>query len=70
MVLDNVAESRCGTCVIKITGLTGSSIIKERNEPATLLKTGLIGDDIRLACQILVNENLNNCEIEILAIDY
>ena len=74
LFLDGFGEcggvGRCATCVIKIKGLTGDSLLKERNEPATLLKTGLEGDDIRLSCQILVTKNLNGCEVEILEMEH
>ncbi len=61
---------RCGTCAIRIKGLGGMSLEKERNEPTTLLKMGLKDEDIRLACQILINQNLNGATIEILEIEY
>lgn len=57
---------RCATCIIKITGLTGKSIIKERNEPVTLSKIGFVDESIRLSCQLLVTKDLNNTEIELI----
>lgn len=57
---------RCGTCVVKITGLPEAVNILERNEERTLFKTGITTDNIRLACQILVDENLENVTIEII----
>jgi 2Fe-2S ferredoxin len=57
---------RCATCVIRITGIVENALVKDRNEPATLLKMGFEDDDIRLSCQILVTEDLNNAKIEIL----
>lgn len=57
---------RCATCVIKIEGLKGNSILKDRNEPITLQKIGNNNDDIRLACQILVTSDLNGSKIEIM----
>lgn len=56
---------RCATCVIKITGLKGDSLIKDRNEPITLEKMGNPEEDIRLACQILITGDLNGSKIEI-----
>ncbi|MBP9213698.1 MAG: 2Fe-2S iron-sulfur cluster binding domain-containing protein [Chitinophagaceae bacterium] len=57
---------KCGTCVIRIKGLTGSSLIKDRNEPVTLLKMGFNNVEIRLACQLFITNDLNGSEIEIL----
>ncbi|MDI1233140.1 MAG: 2Fe-2S iron-sulfur cluster-binding protein [bacterium] len=57
---------RCATCVIKISGLSGNSIRKERNEPATLSKMGLEDANIRLSCQLLITQDLDSTKIEIL----
>ncbi len=54
---------RCGTCVVKVRGLPAIAYIMERNEERTLYKTGIQGDDIRLACQIMVDENLENATV-------
>lgn len=74
LYLDEFGEcggtGRCATCVIKITGLSGESLIKERNEPETLLKMGFEEPEIRLACQINVTEELNGAVIEIVEQDY
>jgi nitrous oxide reductase len=40
--------------------------ILERNEERTLYKTGITGDNIRLACQVMVDENLDNISVEII----
>ncbi len=57
---------RCATCVIKIEGLSGNSINKERNEPVTLSKIGIEDGDTRLSCQIFITEDINGALIEIL----
>ena len=56
---------RCGTCIVKIKGLPASVNTLDRNEESTLNKTGIIGDNIRLACQILIDENLENTAVEV-----
>ncbi|HNE50289.1 MAG: 2Fe-2S iron-sulfur cluster-binding protein [Chitinophagales bacterium] len=62
---------RCGTCVIKIKGLSGAALIKDRNEPVTLSKMGYNETEhIRLSCQLMITESLNNTEIEILEQEY
>ncbi|SOE23520.1 ferredoxin, 2Fe-2S [Spirosomataceae bacterium TFI 002] len=57
---------RCGTCVVKVKGLQGDALIKERNEPATLFKYGHVEEDIRLSCQILLTRDIENSVIEII----
>ena len=57
---------KCATCAIKINGLSGNSITKERNEPVTLGKIGYTEDNIRLACQLFITEDLNNVVVELL----
>ena len=46
---------RCATCIANVSGLQGSSVIKDRNEPVTLAKFGYKDEpDIRLSCQLLI----------------
>lgn len=54
---------RCGTCVVKVEGLPRAADTHDRNEESTLLKMGLQQQNIRLACQILVDENLENVTV-------
>ncbi len=72
MYLDYLGEyggvGRCATCVIKINGLSGNSINKERNEPVTLSKMGHEDENIRLSCQLFITEDLNGTVIEILGL--
>ena len=57
---------RCATCVVDAIGIKGKSIIKERNEPATLSKMGYDEDTIRLSCQLFVTADLEGAVITIL----
>lgn len=59
---------RCATCVIKIEGLTGNAVVKDRNEPVTLSKIGFNEENIRLSCQLLINQDLNDVEIELVEV--
>ena len=59
---------RCATCVVKTTGITGNSAVKDRNEPATLSKLGFEEAAIRLSCQIYITTDLNGAEIAVLEI--
>ena len=72
LVLDSFGEcggmGRCATCVIKIQGVTGEAVVKDRNEPVTLSKFGLTGENCRLSCQLLINQDLNDVEIELIEV--
>ena len=61
--LENFGEcggmGRCATCLIEVTGLKSYVNVLERNEMATIAKTGLAGTNFRLACQILITEDLD-----------
>ncbi len=56
---------RCGTCVVEILESTNNMSGTVRNEEATLKKTGVANTNIRLSCQIMVNEDLKNATIRI-----
>ena len=56
---------RCGTCMIEIVEKINELPYLERNEETTLKKTGVTNLNIRLACQIMVNEELQNATIRI-----
>jgi ferredoxin, 2Fe-2S len=67
--LDSFGEcggvGRCATCVVKVIGLKGISLIKERNEPNTLQKLGFNDPAIRLSCQLYITSDLEGAEITI-----
>lgn len=68
--LDSFGEcggvGRCATCTINIIGISGNSVIMERNEPATLSRFGNNDKNIRLACQILITNDLEGSVVNIL----
>ena len=57
---------RCATCIITAEGITGNSIIKDRNEPATLSKMGYEDESTRLSCQLYISSDLDGATITIL----
>lgn len=59
---------RCATCVVTTKGVTGASLIKERNEPNTLEKLGYSDEATRLSCQIYITSDLNGAEITVLEV--
>lgn len=63
-------QGRCATCIVKVVGLKGNANTMERNEKATLNKTGLRDSNLRLSCQLLINEDLHGAVIEIAGDEY
>ena len=55
---------RCGTCLVKVAGLENSADLI-RNEKSTLEKMGIADPQIRLSCQIQINDDLKNASIYI-----
>ena len=58
-------QGRCATCLVEVSGIKGSSSKMERNEKTTIDKINLAPSGLRLACQILVTEDLNEALIGI-----
>nr|MBC7611690.1 2Fe-2S iron-sulfur cluster binding domain-containing protein [Pseudopedobacter sp.] len=57
---------KCGTCLIEI--LEGNDDLKgqDRNEETTLSKMNINQPNIKLACQLLVDESLKGIKIRII----
>ena len=56
---------RCGTCLVETFGLDEDAAIMERNEAAIIRQLGAGNDNTRLACQLLIDENLQHATIGI-----
>jgi len=56
---------RCGTCLVEVCGLQGDAATMEKNEAAIIRKLGAGNDNTRLACQLLIDENLGHATIGI-----
>jgi 2Fe-2S ferredoxin len=56
---------RCGTCLIVAEGLGSSASAMERNEKSTLQKCTAQYENLRLSCQVLINDALQNAVIKI-----
>lgn len=68
--LENFGEcggmGRCATCVVCIAGLKSMAAAMDRNEMTTISKAALVGTPHpRLACQILITEDLDNAVVNI-----
>ena len=60
-------QGRCATCLISISGPRLKTAGLERNERSTLDKKGLTQTGIRLACQLLITEELHGAVVTIVA---
>lgn len=56
---------RCGTCLVEVEGLNGIASLMERNEKITLAKCAVKKSNLRLSCQIMINDALKNSVIKI-----
>ena len=56
---------RCGTCIVRVGGLAEASGF-QRNEATTLLRIAPGIDNIRLACQVPVDDQLANLTITVM----
>jgi 2Fe-2S ferredoxin len=57
---------RCGTCLVEIVNLQCTDDDYERNELTTLGRLGDITPNTRLACQMLVDERINNLHCRVI----
>jgi len=56
---------RCGTCLVEVEGLGEAASVMERNEKSTLAKCAVQKPNLRLSCQIMINDALQNSWIKI-----
>lgn len=56
---------RCGTCLVEVSRPGASASVIERNEKATLSKCANEKQNLRLACQIMINNALHDASIKI-----
>ncbi len=56
---------KCGTCLVEVRGLSSHATIMERNEKNTLEKCAIKRINLRLACQIMINNSLHNTIVQI-----
>ena len=57
---------KCGTCLIEILDCKASPTFMDRNEEATRKRHHIYNENIRLACQILIDEQLDGIKIKVL----
>lgn len=57
---------RCATCLVEVRSSENSLAILQRNEETTLVRTGQNNQNIRLSCQIAVDDDISNAYIQLL----
>lgn len=57
---------KCGTCLIEITAKRMEPTAYERNGDINLQRAGHSGENIRLACQLLIDEKMDGLAIKVL----
>ncbi len=56
---------RCGTCLVNIPGLPVNDSESFKNERYRLLKMGIVNPCTRLSCQLQINKDLEDLEVEL-----
>jgi 2Fe-2S ferredoxin len=56
---------RCGTCLVIAEGMGEAASMMERNEKSTLQKCTYEHANLRLSCQIMINDALRGARIQI-----
>lgn len=57
---------KCGTCLVEIIHSPKTLTSFDRNEATTIEKAGITGKNVRLSCQIVIDENIDGLEVEVL----
>jgi len=57
---------KCSTCVVEIINCRQSPTGYERNEDAALLKNIWANENIRLSCQLIIDEKMDGLTVKVL----
>ena len=63
---DCLGMGKCGTCLIEIIESQSKLSSYNRNEETTLAKHGIRSKHVRLACQILIDDQINDLKFNVL----
>jgi len=58
--------ARCGTCLVELKNAAESLIVMEGKEAAVIKRTITTHSNIRLACQLLVDETINGLQVKVI----
>lgn len=62
---DCLGMGKCGTCLVEIISSRHELSYYERNEVTTLSRTGVQSRDVRLACQMVMDESMDGVKVKI-----
>jgi 2Fe-2S ferredoxin len=57
---------KCGTCMVEILNANQELANFDRNEATTLAKMNITQPNVRLSCQLMIDDKLNGLQIRIL----
>ena len=57
---------KCGTCMVEILNASEDLASFDRNEVTTLAKMNVNQQNIRLSCQLMIDDKLNGLQIRVL----
>lgn len=57
---------KCGTCMVEILNIKKAFVGFDRNEKTTLAKMNVTQQNIRLSCQLMIDDQLNGLQIKVL----
>ncbi|HTN19884.1 MAG TPA: 2Fe-2S iron-sulfur cluster-binding protein [Pelobium sp.] len=57
---------KCGTCMVELLNDSQELVGFDRNEATTLAKMNVSQQNIRLSCQLMIDEKLNGLRIRVL----
>lgn len=63
---DCLGMGKCATCLISIEGNKSMLTSYDRNEETTVAKAGITDKNVRLSCQIQIDQQINGLEITVL----
>lgn len=63
---DCLGMGKCGTCLVEIISSIHELSYYDRNEEMTLLRTGVTGKDLRLSCQIMIDEAIDGIKVNMI----
>lgn len=63
---DCLGMGKCATCLIEIVEAPFQFSSYNRNEETTISKAGLNKENVRLSCQILIDEHINGLKLNVI----
>lgn len=64
---DCLGMGKCATCMVRVMENQNNFTSYNRNEETTIAKAGITDKNVRLSCQIQIDQHINGLKIEILS---